>query len=58
MNFAVTGLFAGLLLALIAAVGGFTAFLVALVLGATGLAVGAHVDGTFDLGLLLRGRRG
>ncbi|MBJ8348716.1 DUF2273 domain-containing protein [Antrihabitans sp. YC2-6] len=56
MNSATLGLFAGILLALAGIVGGFGGFLFALVLGCVGLAVGAHRDGTIDLGALLRGR--
>lgn len=59
MSAAVVGLFTGLLLALIAAVGGGGAFLLALVLGAVGLTIGLVVDGRIDLGSLLSGfRRG
>lgn len=49
------GLLAGLALGLAAAVGGFTGFLVTLVLGAVGLIVGRVLDGGLDLqGLLGR----
>lgn len=54
-NYVLTGLFAGLLLALAAITGSFGGFLLALVLGAVGAAVGAHLDGTIDLTAL--GRR-
>jgi hypothetical protein len=50
------GLIAGLLLGVAAAAGGFTGFLVALVLGAAGYLIGGQRDGEFDLGALLRGR--
>jgi hypothetical protein len=50
------GLFAGLLLALVAAVGGFGYFLLAVVLGAVGLAVGAQLEGKLDLSALMPGR--
>lgn len=50
------GLIAGLLLGIAAAAGGFTGFLVALVLGVGGYLVGGHFDGEIDLGQLL-GRR-
>lgn len=60
-----TGLFAGLLLGIAAAVGGFGGFAVALVLGALGLAVGRWLDGDLDVaelaersGLTGRGRDG
>lgn len=56
MNASIIGLFAGLLLAVAAAAGGFTGFLVALVLGAIGFAIGAYRDGNFDPDALLRGR--
>ena len=49
MSTAAIGLFAGLLLALIAAVGGFSMFLLAVVLGAVGVVVGLAVDGSLDL---------
>lgn len=52
------GLLAGLLLALAAIVGGFFGFLLALVLGVVGLAIGAQLDGDVDVADLLRGRRG
>ncbi len=57
MSAAVIGLFAGLILALVSVVGGFGAFLLALVLGALGLGVGLAVDGRLDLSGLLAGRR-
>ena len=57
MTAAVVGLFAGLVLALIAAVGGFTAFLLALVLGAVGLSVGLVIDGRIDLTSIMSGLR-
>jgi outer membrane lipoprotein SlyB len=50
------GLFAGLLLGLTAAVGGFTGFLIALVLGAIGYVIGGQRDGEFDVVSMLRGR--
>lgn len=56
MNSAAIGLFAGILLVLAATTGGVTGFLFALVLGAVGLVVGAHFDGTIDLSAILRGR--
>ncbi|MFC4613649.1 hypothetical protein ACFO3K_02900 [Cellulomonas algicola] len=57
MSSAAIGLFAGLLLALIAAVGGFAMFLLALVLGGVGVAVGLAVDGRLDVTGALTGRR-
>ncbi|KKF00511.1 MULTISPECIES: hypothetical protein [Mycolicibacterium] len=56
MTTATAGLLAGLLLGIAAAAGGFTGFLIALILGALGYAIGAQRDGEFDLGTLLRGR--
>lgn len=56
MSASSTGLFAGLLLALVAAINGLGYFLLALVLGAIGLAVGAALDGKLDLAALTRGR--
>ncbi len=51
------GLIAGLLLGVAAAAGGFWGFLIALVLGVVGYAVGGHYDGEVDLSQLLGGRR-
>jgi len=51
------GLFAGLLLALVAAVGGFSMFMLAVVLGALGVLVGMVVDGRLDVSGVLAGRR-
>ena len=56
MTTATAGLLAGLLLGVATAAGGFTGFLLALVLGAIGYAVGGHRDGEFDVVTLLRGR--
>lgn len=53
---ATLGLFAGLLLGIAGAVGGLAGFLFAFVLGAIGFIIGAHRDGTIDLGALWRGR--
>ncbi|WP_370248534.1 DUF2273 domain-containing protein [Nocardioides sp.] len=50
------GLIAGLLLTLAICVGGLVGFLLALVLGTAGFALGGHYDGELDLGQLL-GRR-
>jgi uncharacterized membrane protein len=57
MNYVTAGLLAGLLLALAVTTGGFLGFLLAIVLGGAGLAVGAHLDGRIDLGAVLGGRR-
>lgn len=51
---AVVGLVAGLLLAIAATTGGFGGFLLAVVLGAIGLAIGAQRDGLIDLSALFR----
>jgi hypothetical protein len=52
-----TGLFAGILLALVAAVGGFSMFLLALVLAAVGVVVGLVLEGRIDVsGVMGRGR--
>ncbi|MDG3015592.1 DUF2273 domain-containing protein [Speluncibacter jeojiensis] len=56
MNNTTIGLFTGLLLALAAVFGGFGGFLLALGLGIVGALLGAHRDGTIDLGSLLRSR--
>lgn len=58
MSTSTVGLLAGLLLAIAAAVGGFGAFIIALVLGAAGYAIGGHFDGELDLSALLGRRRG
>jgi uncharacterized membrane protein len=52
------GLITGLLLGIAAVIGGFSGFLLVLVLGLVGLAVGAQLDGDVDLPSLFRGRRG
>ncbi|CRK52705.1 conserved exported hypothetical protein [Rhodococcus sp. RD6.2] len=56
MNSTVVGLLAGLLLALAGILGGFAGFVFAVMLGGAGMAIGAHRDGHFDLGALLRSR--
>lgn len=56
MTTATIGLLAGLLLGVAAATGGFTGFLIALVLGAVGYLIGGQRDGEFDVMTLLRGR--
>ena len=50
------GLIAGLLFALAGILGGFSGFVFAVLLGAIGMAIGAHRDGHLDLGALLRSR--
>ncbi len=56
MNSSTIGLVVGLLLALAAIVGGFTGFLLALVLGALGYILGAWRDGEIDSATFRRGR--
>ena len=56
MTTSTIGLIAGLLLAIAAAAGGLTGFLIALVLGSAGYLVGGHFDGEVDLSQVL-GRR-
>ena len=50
------GLFAGLLLALIAATAGFGWLLLALLFAVIGYIVGAHLEGRIDLSGLVPGR--
>lgn len=57
MKTSTLGLFIGLLLAIAIAIGGFSAFLGALVLGAIGWVVGAQLDGDVDVNQVLRDRR-
>jgi len=57
MTTSALGLIAGLLLGIAAAVGGFAAFLLALVLGVVGYLLGAQFDGEIDLSSLMGGRR-
>jgi len=57
MTTSTIGLLAGLLLGVAAASGGFAGFLIALVLGVVGYAVGGHYDGEVDLDKLFGGRR-
>src|SRR5918911_934771 len=49
MSSSTTGLFAGLLLALVAAVAGFGWFLLAILFAAVGYVVGAHLEGRINL---------
>lgn len=53
---AVVGLFAGLVLGVVAAFGGFWLFLLVLLIGLIGLVVGRVVDGDLDLTRYLGGR--
>jgi hypothetical protein len=57
MNATQTGLLTGLILGIAGAFGGFTTFLIVLVLGAIGLVVGRVLDGQLDVNAVLgRGR--
>ncbi len=57
MNATHTGLLAGLILGAAVVIGGFSALLVALLLGVIGFVAGRVFDGELDLGELLgRGR--
>ncbi|HVL85037.1 MAG TPA: hypothetical protein VM367_12230 [Pseudonocardia sp.] len=57
MNATQTGLLAGLILGAAGFIGGFGAFLAALLLGAVGLLVGRVLDGELDVNAVLgRGR--
>jgi hypothetical protein len=57
MTTSTIGLIAGLLLGIAAAAGGFSGFLIALVLGVIGYAAGGQLDGEIDLSTLLGRRR-
>jgi hypothetical protein len=56
MNATTIGLFTGLVLGLAAVIGGFSGFLLTLVLGGVGLFIGRVLDGELDLGQVLGGR--
>ena len=56
MSSSTTGLFAGLLLALIAAVAGFGWFLLAVLFAGVGYVTGAQLDGRVNLAGLIPGR--
>lgn len=56
MTTSTIGIFVGLLLAITAAIGGFPAFLLAVVLGAVGFVIGGALDGEIDLNALFKGR--
>ncbi|MEB3368549.1 hypothetical protein [Saccharopolyspora mangrovi] len=53
MNATQTGLISGLILGTAAVVGGFSGFLIALLIGAVGLVVGRILDGELEIGDLL-----
>ena len=56
MSSSTTGLFAGLLLALIAATAGFGWLVLAVVFAAVGYVIGAHLEGRINLAGLIPGR--
>ncbi|GAA4670096.1 DUF2273 domain-containing protein [Gordonia humi] len=56
MSKTVIGLFAGLLLAIAALVGGFWGLVLALVFGLIGVVVGLQLDGRLDLTAIVRSR--
>ncbi len=56
MSASTTGLFAGLLLALIAALAGFGWFLLAVLFAAVGYLIGAHLEGRINLAGVIPGR--
>jgi len=56
MSWSITGLFAGLLLALIAAIAGFGWFLLAVLFAVVGYVVGAQLEGRVNLAGLIPGR--
>jgi len=56
MNATTIGLLTGLILGLAGVIGGFSGFLIALVLGAIGLLVGRVLDGELDIGQVLSGK--
>ncbi|THV30854.1 DUF2273 domain-containing protein [Glycomyces paridis] len=57
MKASFAGLAVGLLLAIAVITGGFTGFLLAVVLGAVGFAVAGRISGEFDVFDRFRGRR-
>jgi hypothetical protein len=56
MSSSTIGLFAGLLLAFIAATAGFGWFLLAILFAAVGYVIGAHLEGRVNLAGLIPGR--
>ncbi len=57
MSYPIIGLFAGLLLVVAAAAGGFLGFLLALVLGGVGYAVGRYLEGAKSIDDVFRPKR-
>lgn len=53
MNATQTGLISGLILGTAAAIGGFSGFLIALLIGVVGLVIGRILDGELEIGDLL-----
>lgn len=56
MNATTIGLLTGLILGLAGAIGGFSGFLLALVLGVIGLLVGRVLDGDLDVSQIFSGK--
>ncbi|GIF01852.1 DUF2273 domain-containing protein [Paractinoplanes rishiriensis] len=56
MSSSTTGLFAGLILVLIAATAGFGWLVIAVVFAAVGYVIGAHLEGRINLAGLVPGR--
>ncbi|HSP37016.1 MAG TPA: hypothetical protein VLR26_04615 [Frankiaceae bacterium] len=56
MSLSILGIFAGLLLAIAAAAGGWGYFLLAIVLGAFGFVIGKVLDGELDISPYLSSR--
>ncbi|TWS20673.1 DUF2273 domain-containing protein [Tsukamurella asaccharolytica] len=56
-NYTVWGIVIGLLVAIAIVTGGVVGFLLAIVLGAVGFALGAHFDGLVDLTALRKNGR-
>ena len=56
MSSAAVGMIAGILLVIAGTTGGLLGFVLAVALGAIGLILGAHHDGTIDLTAVLRSR--
>jgi len=52
----IVGIFAGLLLSLVAILGGWDWFVLALLFAGVGYVVGAHLEGKLDLTALVPGR--
>lgn len=58
VNRTVIGMFAGIALGFAGAFGGFTAFIIVLVLGAVGFGVGRWLDGQLDLSMFSKDKIG